>query len=149
MADDSPGTLTLLDGGGVPRTFNVSISGGTLYSFQQTPRVNGAEVGTTNPIPTKAGQTSLVTLDVAVVTTANTAVTALAAGHCTAGGYIVNGSATTIMTVNQIGTASGAVSSGNNIAIQPLGDIVLLPSPNAVSVVSTLAGHVFGGYGQQ
>jgi len=149
MADDTQGTLSLLDGGGTPRTFYVTVNSGTTYTFQQTPRVNGAQVDTTNGMPTKAAQTTLLPLDVAVVTTANTAVTALAAGHCTAGGYIVNGSATTIMTVNQIGAASGAVSSGSNIAIQPLGDIVLLPSANAVSVVSTLAGHVFGGYGQQ
>lgn len=100
---------------------------------------------TTNP-----GQRTLVSLDVASVTTGGSAVTALTAGHATAGGFIYNPVAATVaLCINQIGVASGVTSAGNTTCIQPGQPYNIVPSANAVSVISSDSTHAFSGMGLQ
>lgn len=91
---------------------------------------------------------TLVALDVDSVTTGGTAVVALSAGHRTAGGWIQNPiGATQNLGINEIGTASGTTSAGNTTFISPGQSYVLVPSPNAVSVISSDSSHSFSGMG--
>src|ERR1051325_2831272 len=65
-------------------------------------------------------QRTIITLDVKTVTTGATAVTAIATGHRTAGGFLQNPiGATVALCINEIGTASGTTSSGDTTCIQP------------------------------
>lgn len=93
----------------------------------------------------------LTPLDVATVTTGGTAVTALTAGHRSAGGWIYNPpSATVNLCINEVGTASGTTSAGNTTCIVPGQTYVLTASSNKpVSVVSADSAHPFSGYGLQ
>lgn len=89
-------------------------------------------------------------LDVATVTTGGTAVTALTAGHRTAGGWLYNPSTATInLCINEAGAASGTTTAGSLICIPPDRTYNLTPSANAVSVVSSDSAHPFGGFGYQ
>lgn len=151
MADDTQTTLPIIDGDGTRRLLFVTLNGSN-YTFQSTPRVNGAQVDVTNPMPvlTKPAPYTLVTLDVATVTTGGTAVTALSAGHRTAGGWISNPATATInLGINEIGTASGTTSAGNTTFIAPGQTYTLAPSANAVSVISSDSSHPFSGLGYQ
>lgn len=101
-------------------------------------------------VPAQAAPVSLVLvpLDVATVTTGGTPVTALAAGHRNAGGWLFNpNNATVNLCINEIGTASGTTSSGNTTCIVPGQTYNLAPSTNAVSVVTSDANHPFSGMG--
>ena len=152
MADDAQTTVTVLSGTGAPLPFLATVNGSTQYTFQSTPRVNGAQVDQTNPMPvlTKAAPLTLVPLAVSQVTTGGTAVTALSAGQRTAGGWIQNPVGATVnLGINEIGTASGTTSSGNTTFITPGQTYVLAPSGNAVSVISSDSSHAFSGMGWQ
>lgn len=93
---------------------------------------------------------TIISLDVATVTTGGTAVTALNAGHRVSGGWLVNPTTATIpLCINEIGTASGTSSSGNTTCITPGATYVLAPSGNAVSVISSDSSHPFSGEGLQ
>jgi hypothetical protein len=112
----------------------------------------GADVSSINPLPvTLSGAVTTVNinpLDVAVVTTGGTAVTAIGATGRLTGGWIHNpASATTNLGINEIGTASGTTSNGNTTFIAPGQTYQLAPSANAVSVIASDSGHVFSGYG--
>ena len=127
--------------------------------------LTGAVYNATQPSPTTGQQTSLqadvqgnlrtsngaktlVALDVASVTTGGVAVTALSAGHRTAGGWIYNPPTATVnLCINEITTASGTTSAGSLVCILPGNTDVLTPSPNAVSVISSDSPHAFAGYG--
>lgn len=149
MANDTQVTVTLVDGLGNARPF-LGTQNGSNLTLQSTPRINGAQVDITNPLPGKPGQVTLVSLDVATVTTGGTAVTALSAGHRTAGGWISNPTTATInLGINEIGTASGTTSAGNTTFIAPGQTYALAPSPNAVSVISSDSAHPFSGFGWQ
>lgn len=97
------------------------------------------------------GLFTLIPLDVATVTTGGTAVTALIAGHRTAGGWIYNPSTATInLCINEVGgTASGTTSSGNLTCILPGQTYMLAPSNAIVSVISSDSSHAFSGLGWQ
>ena len=96
------------------------------------------------------GQRTLVALDVASVTTGGSAVNALTAGHATAGGFIYNPAVATVaLCINQIGVASGTSSAGNTTCIQPGQPYNIVPSANAVSVISSDSTHAFSGMGLQ
>lgn len=96
------------------------------------------------------GNVTLVPLDVSTVTTGGTAVTALSAGHRSAGGWLQNPpSATVNLCINEIGTASGTTSAGNTTCIVPGQTYVLAPSGNGVSVISSDNSHAFAGQGWQ
>ncbi len=151
MADDAQTTLAIVDGGGMTRQVFATVSG-VNYTFQSTPRVNGAQVDVTNPMPTldKPAVLTLVPLDVASVTTGGAAVTALSAGHRTAGGWICNPATATVnLGVNEVGQASGTTSAGSTTFIAPGQTYTLSPSANAVSVISSDNNHAFSGYGFQ
>jgi hypothetical protein len=91
----------------------------------------------------------LTSLDVATVTTGGTAVTALAAGHRTSGGWLQNPpTATTNLCVNERGTAT-TTAGGDVTCIVPGQTYLLGGSGNAVSVVSSDSAHPFSGYGWQ
>jgi hypothetical protein len=93
---------------------------------------------------------TLVALDVSIVTTGGTAVTALTAGHRTAGGWIKNPETATFnLGINEIGTATGTSSSGSTTFITPGETYVLAASGNAVSVISADSSHAFSGMGFQ
>lgn len=105
-----------------------------------------------NPVPVSSapGARTLVTLDVKTVTTGGTAVTALSAGHRTAGGFIMNPlSATINLCINEIGTATGTTSSGDTTCIAPGQSYALAAAAGAVSVISSDSSHPFSGYGLQ
>ena len=151
MADDTQTTLNIIDGNGVLRAVYATLNGST-YTFQTTPRVNGAQVDVTNPMAvlSKPAPYTLVALDVATVTTGGTAVTALSAGHRTAGGWISNpATATQTLGINEITTASGTTSAGSTTFISPGQTYTLAPSANAVSVISSDSSHPFSGLGYQ
>lgn len=127
-----------------------TLSGGTRVQ----PMTAGADVSSSNPLPVALSSgpaaVTLTPLDAASVVTGGTAVTALAAGHRTAGGWIQNPStATTNLGINEIGTASGTTSAGNTTFIIPGQTYQLAPSANAVSVIASDSGHAFSGYGFQ
>jgi hypothetical protein len=88
-------------------------------------------------------------LDVASVTTGGTAVTALAAGKRTKGGFLLNPSGATVaLCINEAGaTASGTASAGSLVCIQPGNSFNLAPSALAVSVVTSDSAHSFAGEG--
>ena len=89
-------------------------------------------------------------LDVATVTTGGTAVTALAAGHRSSGGWIQNPNVATVnLCINEKGTAAGTTSAGDTTCIVPGQVYLLAASGNAVSVVSSDSAHPFSGYGWQ
>jgi hypothetical protein len=95
-------------------------------------------------------QRTLVALDVSTVTTGGTAVTALNAGHRTAGGFIQNPPTATInLCINEIGTAAGTTSSGSTTCIQPGQTYALVPASGAVSVIASDSSHAFSGEGLQ
>lgn len=91
---------------------------------------------------------TLVTLDVKTVTTGGTAVTAIAAGNRTAGGFLSNPKAATIdLCINEIGTAVGTVSSGDTTCILPGQTYTVAPASTGVSVISSDSAHPYSGYG--
>lgn len=93
---------------------------------------------------------TIVALDVATVTTGGTAVTALTAGHRSAGGFLYNPIGATInLCINEQTTASGTTSAGGLTCIQPGQAYTLAPSANAVSVVTSDSSHPFSGEGLQ
>jgi hypothetical protein len=94
------------------------------------------------------GPLQIVTLDAKTVTTGGTAVTALAAGHRTAGGFLQNPvGATASLCIDEIGTASGTTSSGDTTCIAAGATYTLTPSSNPVSVVTSDSAHPFSGFG--
>ena len=94
------------------------------------------------------GLRTLIPLDVKTVTTGGTAVTAIAAGHRAAGGWLQNPKGATIdLCINEIGTASGTTSSGDTTCIQPGQSYTVAPAAGAVSVITTDSSHPFSGYG--
>jgi hypothetical protein len=150
MADDTQTTLSLAIANGTTLPFYATVNSGTNYTLQWTPRINGAQIDVTNPMPSKAGEVTLVALDVATVTTGGTAVTALSANHRTAGGWICNPATATVnLGINEIGTATGTTSAGSTTFIAPGQTYTLAPSTNAVSVISSDSSHPFSGYGWQ
>ena len=99
------------------------------------------------PPPYKA---TLVPLDISTVTTGGTAVTALNAGHRTAGGFLLNPIGATInLCINEQATASGTTSSGALTCITPGQTYFLTPSTLAVSVITSDSSHPFAGPGLQ
>ena len=97
---------------------------------------------------TVPGPLQIVPLDVSTVTTGGTAVTALAAGERTAGGWLQNPSTATInLCINEVGTASGTTSAGSTTCIVPGAIYTLAPSIGPVSVISSDSAHPFSGYG--
>ena len=93
---------------------------------------------------------TIVTLDVKTVTTGGVAVTALAVGNKTAGGFITNPKgAAADLCINEIGAATGTTSSGDTTCIAAGQTYNLAPSAGAVSVISSDSSHPFSGYGLQ
>jgi hypothetical protein len=89
-------------------------------------------------------------LDVAIVTTGGPAVTAINAGHRSAGGWLLNPSTATIpLCINKIGTASGTTSAGSTTCIAPGQPYTVAPGIGPVSVVSSDSAHAFSGEGFQ
>ena len=112
--------------------------------------VQGITGGVPQPTLTTPGTRTLVPLDVATVTTGGTAVTALTAGHRSAGGFLYNPSTATInLCISEVATASGTTSAGSLICIPPDRTYQLTPSANTVSVVSSDSAHAFAGFGYQ
>lgn len=94
------------------------------------------------------GPVQIVPLDISTVTTGGTAVTALAAGERTAGGWIANPSTATVnLCINEMGTASGTTSAASTTCIVPGQTYNLTPAIGPVSVVSSDSAHPFSGYG--
>lgn len=93
---------------------------------------------------------TLVPLDIATVSTGGTAVTALNAGHATAGGSLMTANSAGIC-VDQIAANAGTVT-GTPSSTQCVGQNVLfnlVPSNRAVSVNSTGSNVLFAGQGLQ
>lgn len=88
--------------------------------------------------------------DISTITTGGTAVNAFSAGHCAKGCMLINPSgATQPMVVNGVGTASGTVTNGANIAIPVGGQFAFTARTNAISAISSDSAHTFGGEGYQ
>lgn len=108
--------------------------------------VTGTVTGT---VTTKPGPYTIVPLDVATVTTGSTAVTALTAGHATAGGFIMTANAAGIC-VDQHTTAGTATGTPSTTTCVPQNLVFsLVPSVSAVSVNSTASSVALGGEGLQ
>lgn len=91
---------------------------------------------------------TVIALDVSTVTTGGTAVTALSAGHATAGGILINPAGASVsLCINQLATASGTTTAGSLICIAAGQQYNIIPSASAVSVISSDSSHPFGGYG--
>jgi hypothetical protein len=90
-----------------------------------------------------------VPLDISTVTTGGVAVTALAAGHRTAGGWLFNPvEATVKLCIDESGaTAAGTTSSGNVTCVAPGTTYMLMPGPASVSVITSDSAHAFSGQG--
>lgn len=99
---------------------------------------------------TVPGAQTIVPLDVATVTTGGTAVTAIAAGHRSGGGWIQNPTTATIpLCINELATASGTTSAGSLTCIAPGVIYQVTPNSGSVSVISSDSAHAFSGYGLQ
>lgn len=97
---------------------------------------------------TVAGTRTYVPLDISTVTTGGTAVTALTAGHHTAGGFLTNPKGATVdLCINEIATASGTTSAGSLTCIPPGTPYTLSPAAGSVSVITSDSAHPFSGYG--
>lgn len=131
-------TIRVLSSAVASGTVNVRVS-------QTSAPTTAATVQSTSESPALR---TLVTLDVKTVTTGGTAVTAIAAGNRTAGGFIQNPpSATVNLCINEIGAASGTTSSGDTTCIVPGQSYAVAPASTAVSVISSDSTHPFSGYG--
>lgn len=107
-----------------------------------------ASSGPATSVTTTPAQRTIVPLDVATVTTGGTAVTALTAGHRTAGGFLYNPIGATInLCINEQGAASGTTSAGSLTCINPGQAYTLTPAAGAVSVVTSDSSHPFSGQG--
>lgn len=97
------------------------------------------------------GAAVIVPLAVSTVTTAGTAVTALAAGQRTAGGYLVTSNAAGICVSENgtAGTATGYTGSVMTVCVAANQPYNLLANAGAVSVNSTASNVAFSGYGEQ
>lgn len=110
--------------------------------------VQGIPSGTTIPVTSSPGARTIVPLDVSTVTTGGTAVTALTAGHRTAGGFLYNPIGATInLCINEQATASGTTSAAGLTCIQPGQSYTLVPAAGAVSVITSDSSHPFSGEG--
>lgn len=109
--------------------------------------------GTTFAVCGTAGTPStgshiIVPLDIATVTAGGTAVTAINAGHRTAGGWIFNPIVATVnLCINEQGVASGTTSAGPLTCIAPGQLYTLTANPGAVSVITSDSAHPFSGMG--
>lgn len=107
---------------------------------------SGTAVSTTSS--ESPAQRTIVALDVSTVTTGGTAVTALTAGHRTAGGFLTNPKGATIdLCINEQGTASGTTSLAGLTCVPPGGSYNLTPAAGAVSVITSDSAHPFSGQG--
>lgn len=107
-----------------------------------------ASSGGGGAVTTTPAQRTLVTLDIKIVTTGGTAVTAISSGHRTAGGWIQNPSNATVnLCINEIGTATGTTSSGDTTCIIPGQTYNIIPAAGNVSVISSDSSHAFSGVG--
>jgi hypothetical protein len=95
------------------------------------------------------GPVTLVPLDASTVVTANTAVTAIAAGHRTSGGWLANPAAAAApLCISEVAVATTS-SSGSTTCI-PAGYSYRVSASNGpVSANATDAGHAFSGLGKQ
>lgn len=137
--------------GGLCLTSPVTLSNGQQRAFL-IDCVTGALItegsGSGGAVIVTPGQRVIVPLDISTVTTGGTAVTALNAGHRTAGGFLFNPVGATIaLCINEQGTASGAASSGPLTCIQPGQSYTLTPAAGAVSVITSDSTHPFSGQG--
>ncbi len=120
-----------------------------------TQNTSGLACGTgtssvTGTVTTTPGARTLVTLAIKTVTTGGTAVTAIAAGARTAGGWIQNPPSATInLCINEIGVATGTTSSGDTTCIVPGQSYNVTPAAGAVSVISSDSTHPFSGFSFQ
>jgi hypothetical protein len=127
---------------------------GTTSTGAYTTCPVGSGASAACPMPTTASvgpsARTIVPLDISTVTTGGTAVTALNAGHRTAGGFLYNPIGATInLCINEQGTASGTTSAGALTCIQPGQAYTLAPNTGAVSVITSDSSHPFSGYGMQ
>jgi len=111
------------------------------------PSIGGVPVTSSAGLPTAPSLRTQLALDANTVTNAGTAVTAILAGHRTAGGLLQTSNAAGFY-VNEIGTAGTTVAGGTMFVFQ---NQVWSPQPStaAVSVNATVNGLVISGFGMQ
>jgi hypothetical protein len=104
-------------------------------------------VTTTGALRVTAGELTVASLDVSVVATGGTAVTALTAGHIVRGGWLANPvGAPAPLCISEVGTA--ATSDGGGTTCIVAGQTYVLPATAAaVTVNSTASAHQFTGRG--
>lgn len=140
-AQTAPGIATVVSACGTPPT--------TYSAGQQKPitqNTSGQACNAASQVSPAAR--TIVALDASTVTTGGTAVTALIAGHRTAGGFLTNPKAATVdLCINEQGTASGTTSLGPLTCIPPGGSYLLAPAAGLVSVITSDSSHPFSGYG--
>lgn len=142
--NSSPPTLT----SGQQAGFQFDANGNLKVNSSGTPAVDHVVTDTGSVTNTTPAQRTIVALDVATVTTGGTAVTALIAGHRTAGGFLLNPIGATInLCINEQATASGTTSAGALTCILPGQSYTLAPAAGAVSVITSDSTHPFSGEG--
>lgn len=131
------------------RILSSAVASGTVnvrISISSSPTA-AAVAQTSNVSPASR---TIVALDVSTVTTGGTAVTALTAGHKTAGGFLLNPIGATInLCINEQTTASGTTSAAGLTCILPGQSYSLTPSTGSVSVITSDSAHPFSGQGLQ
>lgn len=139
----TPTVINGTDSTGFPIT--APVGNGSNGSVSMPVTITG---GSTAPAFIKPEPLTIVPLDISTVTTGGTAVTALLAGHRTAGGFLQNPIGATIpLCINEQGTASGMTSAGATTCILPGQPYTLTPSAGAVSVITSDSAHPFSGQG--
>lgn len=150
IAGSAPGTAgtasaNVITVQGIASGTNLPVSQGTAANLNATVVGTGtfATQATTSP-----GVRTIIALDVSTVTTGGAAVTALTAGHRSAGGFLLNPIGATInLCINEQGAASGTTSAGPLTCILPGQSYTLSPTSGAVSVITSDSSHPFSGYG--
>jgi hypothetical protein len=98
--------------------------------------------------PVYPGPRVVFPLDISIVTTGAVAVTAIAQGHRTAGGWLFNPAEATVnLCINERGPASGTASQGDLTCIVPGQTFLVTPGAGPVSVVTSDSAHPFSGAG--
>lgn len=133
------GTVPLPTGAATAANQEVTVAGLSAGSAQGVQGVTGGV-----PMQTRPSTRTIVPLDVSAIGTGGTAVTALTAGHATAGGKLVTANAAGLC-VDQHGTAGTVTGTPSTTMCVPQNVVFdLVPSAGAVSVNSTAAAAIGG-----
>ena len=151
---NSPRWLNVFSAGGNPTYLAaITASGTTTLNITQSTGGDttscGSSMVVSGVVTSGPANRTIVPLDISSVTTGGVAVTALSAGHATAGGWIMtaNKAGICVDQTTTAGTVTGTPSTTGCVAGNA--PFYLVPSSHAVSVNSSASSVSFGGEGLQ